>query len=530
MKRTQITALGATLLLGALQLTAAQAAEDDPLDAQRKAEIDARLLLVKVHGRLTSEASQDLVDAVARARQAEPRIRYVVFELDTPGGDLKAATILRDMILGDLKSCVTAAYIPDGREARAEGLLVAFSVRRKLFVGARAQLGADASRPPSSADDEALRDALRAVAKEQGCPQYLLDAMATEDHPDIFLVVERKGAQGAEEKRFLSRSELEDRKKPGQRPLVREELIAPAKRKLVLSADDAVVRFEIARLAGDLLSVREALGLTLPDENVILLGQGVLRPASPGAQKVIDILNHSVVRFLILLVACLAALIEIKTAGSFLAGMVSVICFGVFFLAASFPTTGNVQGTASLWEIILFVIGLALLGVEFFLLPGMGIFAISGAALCAVTIVLAMVPADSSQLTSGGTMTDAVVDSLAILAYGFGGGCLFFLAVLKLFSRRAGLAGRGLVTTTTITGVSTAESALQAQAAEAALLDREGVASTLLRPAGKVQLDDGQLLDVVTDGELIEKGTRVRVIATSGGVIKVARIEGPGGR
>jgi membrane-bound serine protease (ClpP class) len=270
--------------------------------------------------------------------------------------------------------------------------------------------------------------------------------------------------------------------------------------------------------------------LTLPEENVILLGQSALRATSPEAQKVVDFLNHSAVRFVLLLLACLAALIELKTAGSFLAGALSCIFFGIFFLAASFPTTGSIAGTASLWEISLFAVGAVLLGVELFLLPGMGIFGISGAALCLISIVLALVPADSSQLAGDTSMTDAVIDSLALITCGFGAGCLFFLVILKLFSRRFSRVSPGLVTSSTIAGVATAESALAAQAADALLVGQEGFAATLLRPAGKVELTGGKIIDVVTDGELVEKGTPVHVVSVTSGIIKVARRQASQGR
>lgn len=47
------------------------------------------------------------------------------------------------------------------------------------------------------------------------------------------------------------------------------------------------------------------------------------------------------------------------------------------------------------------------------------------------------------------------------------------------------------------------------------LLEREGVAFTLLRPSGTAVID-GQRVDVVTEGGLVEKGTPVRVVAVEG--------------
>lgn len=48
------------------------------------------------------------------------------------------------------------------------------------------------------------------------------------------------------------------------------------------------------------------------------------------------------------------------------------------------------------------------------------------------------------------------------------------------------------------------------------LVGREGTAKTLLRPAGKMTLDDGQTIDCVTEGEYVQAGTRLRVLAEHG--------------
>ena len=56
------------------------------------------------------------------------------------------------------------------------------------------------------------------------------------------------------------------------------------------------------------------------------------------------------------------------------------------------------------------------------------------------------------------------------------------------------------------------------------LLGKEGVTQTMLRPAGFVSIDD-ERIDVVSEGEMIERDTRVKVITIEGNRIVVARIE-----
>jgi membrane-bound ClpP family serine protease len=56
------------------------------------------------------------------------------------------------------------------------------------------------------------------------------------------------------------------------------------------------------------------------------------------------------------------------------------------------------------------------------------------------------------------------------------------------------------------------------------LLGVEGTTDSLLRPSGTMQLD-GRRVDVITRGEAIEAGTRVRVIEIEGNRVVVARVE-----
>ncbi|MDD2998667.1 MAG: NfeD family protein [Candidatus Riflebacteria bacterium] len=54
-------------------------------------------------------------------------------------------------------------------------------------------------------------------------------------------------------------------------------------------------------------------------------------------------------------------------------------------------------------------------------------------------------------------------------------------------------------------------------------LGKEGVTTTMLRPSGIARIDD-ERLDVITDGEFIEKGVKIKVIKTAAGRIIVTAI------
>ncbi len=60
------------------------------------------------------------------------------------------------------------------------------------------------------------------------------------------------------------------------------------------------------------------------------------------------------------------------------------------------------------------------------------------------------------------------------------------------------------------------------------LLGRIGVAQTNLRPSG-IALINGQRVDVVTEGPMVERGASVKVVAVEGMRVVVREIESPNG-
>lgn len=511
--------LAVGLVLGAVPVLA----QEDPLERARRADATARLLRVPISGPLTTETVNRALEGMRTALAEAPEIGWVVLELETQGGELEAAQRLADYVLRDLKGVPTVTFIPPDRQVLAEGLLVAFSAK-SLVLGKDARIGADLSRRADPARDTALRDQLRRVGRERGYPQVLLDAMATADHEDVWRQRVAAGrGRDEEEDRFLTRADL-DALAPANRRGEPVKLV-PRGTRLVLSADEAYSTYHLTRIgANTIAELKVALQITVPEENEVFVGARPARPLAPGAQGLVEFLNHPLTRWALILTGCLAALIEVKTMGTFIAGLISLLCFTIFFVAASLPTSLHPVPTALPWEIALFLGGLVFIALEAFLTPGLAVFGLVGCAACAVSVVLAMVPSEASQLGPDQTMGDAIESAVTVLAFGFAAGCVLFFGLLHFLSRRGAAARAGLVTTTTLSGTATSETPLEAQAALAQVIGKEGSAATTLRPAGKVELDEGRLLDVVAEGELVERGTRVKVVGAEGGIFRVVPV------
>ena len=66
-----------------------------------------------------------------------------------------------------------------------------------------------------------------------------------------------------------------------------------------------------------------------------------------------------------------------------------------------------------------------------------------------------------------------------------------------------------------IQGTPTADSAVEAQAKAALLVGKTGTAITPLRPAGTAEVD-GERIDVVAEGDFVERGEKVQVVEVDG--------------
>jgi membrane-bound serine protease (ClpP class) len=233
----------------------------------------------------------------------------------------------------------------------------------------------------------------------------------------------------------------------------------------------------------------------------------------------VDFFNKPFPRFLLLLVGCLGILIELKAFGVMIPALVAFACFVIFFATSFLPVSGSLEGTASILDLLLFLLGVGLIAVEFLLLPGMAVFAVTGGALCIMSLILAMVPSSAAGLPSHLSIPDAVT----VLALGFGAATISFLALLRFLPHNPLFERKGLVSYSAIEGVSTADSAQAAQETSASLAGKTAVAVTALRPSGKVETEDGQLLDAVAEGEFVEKGTSVKVVECRVGQVRVVR-------
>lgn len=151
--------------------------------------------------------------------------------------------------------------------------------------------------------------------------------------------------------------------------------------------------------------------------------------------------------------------------------------------------------------IILTVAGLALIAVDFYL-PGFVLGSIG---------VVLMLIATAICYTGTGDVNKTIIVFLMEVALGIGAG----YASIKYFPKTA--TGRKMILAEAQTGVSTSLTHGKN------LIGREGVAQTVLRPAGTA-LIDGQRLDVLAESGMIESGTPIKVVSVHGNQLVVKQL------
>ena len=192
----------------------------------------------------------------------------------------------------------------------------------------------------------------------------------------------------------------------------------------------------------------------------------------------------------------------------------AVLCLGLFFWSRTFG------GTAGTLGLVLFVLGLALMAVELFVVPGFGVFGVTGILLMIASLVIASMTFDGfrsedSMAETGKALGEVVVALAGVIVVG--SVLTRFLPKIPLFSSMV-LAPPGAEEFAADEVRLAPE--LEAPSALAGLAGVSGEAMTTLRPAGKALLD-GRYVDVVSDGPFVTAGTAVEVVHVEGNRVVV---------
>jgi membrane-bound serine protease (ClpP class) len=313
-------------------------------------------------------------------------------------------------------------------------------------------------------------------------------------------------AQPVEEKtvsyvRSEFRSTAESRKRP---PMLAEAMVDAdvairgviEKGKLLTLTTDEALKYKLADARADTLEqALESLGLG---------GAEIRRASLNWAENVVRFLTHPVVSSLLITVAMLGIILELRTPGFGIPGGLGVASLGLFLW-------GHWLVQLAGWEeLLLAIAGIVLLTLEVLVFPGFGIAGVLGIVALLAGLTLSMLGTGSSPEFM---MLAAVRVLVALLM------ALLASLVLLRFLPRLPL-GRQLILRAELDA---GHGYASAPETDLHWLGRTGRAWSALRPAGIAEID-GQRVDVVSDGELIEAGQFIEVTRVDGNRIVVRRV------
>ncbi len=433
----------------------------------------------------------------------------LVLKIDSPGGDKDVAEHLA-LTLSEIDSTkiTTVAWIPKG--AWSGGALIAFGCD-KILMHPDAQIGdigvitltepgGQFERAPEKIVSPFLQFAA-ILAKRKNRPPALLQAMIDKDL-EVFQVTNKADGRVT----YMSEVEIQAANEEWiQGPMVPESrkgilLTVHGERAHELQLADAPCHDED--------ELRSRLGIS---------GKANLTPvASTWVDTLIAVLNSGVGGFLLITLGIICVYIELHLPSGFFA-ILATVFFALFFWSRF------LGGTAGTLELILFILGIGLLALEIFVIPGFGVFGVSGILLTMASLILA------SHTFSGMTATESFEESMSSLG-SLAGAMVTVIAVAAVLNRflpTIPFLNRLILTPP---GYAPAEadgpilrtSLLAGHASQPTPVDvgATGVTASALRPSGKAMFGD-KYLDVVSDGAYIDHGTAIEVIRIAGNRIIV---------
>ena len=454
-----------------------------------------------IHGLLEDFVVREIDRAVASGAN------MLIFNIDSPGGELQASNLIATKI-ADLEEnkIRTVAYIE--KEAISGAAMISFGcdeiyMRPDALIGDAAPISVRPGEQFERAPEKILsivRGMLKVIAEKKGRSAGLLQAMADKD----LKVYE---ARNADTGRIAYLSEEELHQEPGE--WVKGAIVPETREDNLLTVSGK--RAHELRLTNqpvaDLDEFRQRIGVPQNQS---------LRPVEQTwVDTLVFVLRSRAAMVLLIMIGVACIYGEVYTmSGFFTIG--AATCFALYFWA------NFLGGTAGWLEVVLFLLGLVCIGLEVFVIPGFGVFGISGALMVFSSLVLAsqtfVIPETSGEVNemawSIGTVTMTLL--VFMVAAGFMTrhlGAMPFLNRLVLTPPDGNPNEPRLDPTLDGGELSELEQ-------NYALLNQQGTAMSVLRPAGKAQIGD-RFVDVVSEGAYITKGSQIEVIDVQGNKIVV---------
>ena len=267
----------------------------------------------------------------------------------------------------------------------------------------------------------------------------------------------------------------------------------------ILTLTDQEARQEYGKPPKPLLSAGTIESFDALLKKLNLNGAVVTRISPTGVEKLAFWINA--IAPLLLIAGVIGFYIEFKTPGFGLPGIVGIIAFTIYFLG------GYIAALSGAEWIAVFIVGVALLASELFVHPGTILPGLIGATLILVSLIMATVDIypGSPRIPTMPQLRAPMQEVGVALAIS-----IILVFLLMRFFPKTPL--YGALVSQSASGVG---SDIQRAEKQISRTGQIGVAISPLRPGCKAQFGE-EIVDVISQGDMIAKGQTVKIIGNSG--------------
>ncbi len=421
----------------------------------------------------------------------------IIIEMDTFGGRVDAALEIVDTLLFSAHH-PTIAYVKT--KAISAGALISLSCK-KLYMKKGTTIGDCAplmmtNEGPKMLGEKfqsPLRAKFRALAKQNNYPSAIAESMVS-DNMLVYKITRKDSTID-----FMDSTTLAELSDKDRLTIARKNTVVSRGKLLTMNDDEA---HDLKLSQASVSSIEEVIareGIT---------NYTTIRITESWSEKFVRWLTK--ITPILLIIGFGALYIEFKSPGFGLPGILGIAILALVFLGQF------MVGLANYSEILLFVIGVLLIGVEMFVVPGTLIAGSLGVVAIGLGILLSLqnfvIPSPSMPWQK-----ELLINNVLMILFSLAGALFVSFSFVLLVLPRLGKVFKGPYLSETL-----ATSHADSTEIRDIAIGAKGVALSLLRPAGKARVDN-RVFDVTADGSFIEKDAAVRVTFVSKNKITVTK-------
>lgn len=387
---------------------------------------------------------------------------YVVLELDTYGGALNDADDIRTRILNFDRPIYT--FI--NKDAASAGALISIAcdsiyMAKGSSIGAATVVTQDGTAAPDKYQSY-MRSIMRSTAEAKGRNPRMAEAMVDED--------------------------------------IDLDSIATEGKILTLSTSEAIKYGFCEAEVSSIDEIMQRSGVEDYELQQFKLGT---------TEKIISLFLNPFVSGILILIIIGGIYFELQTPGVGFPILASIVAIILYFVP------NYLNGLAANWEIVMFIVGIILIAVEVFVIPGFGVAGVLGLICTVGALVLVMLNNDMFDFSFVGA--DQIFISVATVLAGMLG------AIIIMFFGGARLLNSNIFKRIALQEVQEGSQGYTSTFyKEKSLVGKKGKTYTRLRPSGRIEID-GEIYDAFTRGNFIDEGIEVVVVSDEGTSLKVKK-------